>query len=108
MVIDALERVPQTELLGQFVRDALKDDEGASLIDFRDVFLHRGRVPQHHWEGGPHHRRITVASNPKGIPSAWRPDRYFEPGGLDLWGDWLGTYVTWATPLIRDALNGLP
>jgi hypothetical protein len=107
-MLDAIEGVRQTELLGAFVRAAREDSEGESLIAFRDVFLHRGRLGRNHWVGGAHDGRITVARNPKGIPSAWQPDRYLEASGLEVWGDWLRTYATWSMPLLRDALDSLP
>ena len=107
-MLEDINAVPQTEVLGGFLGSARADDHGRSLIEFRDVLLHRGRPSRHHWVGGRHHGRITVASNPKGIPSSWQPDTYLESGGLGSWGDWLDQYVAWSMPLIWDALAGIP
>ena len=100
--------LPETQLLGTFLKAARAEKVGDSLIELRDVLLHRGRLPRHHWVGGRHDRKITVAENPKGIPSSWRPDRYLDAGGLSAWCDWLDRYIAGAIPLIRTSLAGIP
>jgi hypothetical protein len=106
-ILPKLEGTPATAALGRGLRAKLDEDVATELFAMRDFVVHRGRLARHHTVQlglGNDKGRVTIARNPKDLPSAWVNDFDFTAAAMDPWEAWLRDFIALGHKLLLEAL----
>lgn len=75
--------------VGSYLLVKGEESSAVEMFAMRDVVLHRGRLARNHYVGGPNDGHVTVAANPKELPTVWKNEFRLSSTFLDQWESWL-------------------